>query len=216
MGDMTFSAGGNRSFSAEQLFDGESEYSRMHASMKPEAKMRGFFHYLAVLQKAKLARSRPVAIAATKLNSVSLVVAAGNPDEALDADCTLELAPGFGGQSRLVATCRLADRPMRPPAGSPCRALLLTRGMMERLCGAESTRSDESARKALSRLLAGRGDGDAFETARILAAVPEMDGEMDGSGFCRFRYFEVPEQAGHVDELPERTMLVVVIGKPRG
>jgi hypothetical protein len=205
-------SGGARPFSADQLFDPQSPYGRMRGSLKPDAKMRGFFHYLAVMQKAKRAEFRPLAFAARtgKAPTATLVVSSANPDAALDADLWLDLVP-FAGRGRLLLSFRIRDESAIPPAGTACRALLLTPGMVERLCGADATRSSDAARKAITNLLSGHSAVDPFEAARILAAVPEMDGELDEGGFCKFEPFDLPEQAGHVDELPSKTVVAVVV-----
>jgi hypothetical protein len=140
------------------------------------------------------------------------VVSCAAPDETLDADLWLELVP-FGGRGRLLLSFRIRDKAAVPPEGTACRAFLLTPGMLERLCGPEATRSSDAARRAISALLAGRAGGDPFESARVLAAVPEMDGEMDEGGFCKFKPFDLPEQAGHVAELPGKTVVVVVLDR---
>ena len=85
--------------------------------------------------------------------------------------------------------------------------LLLTAGMLERLCGPDAVRSGEA--KAVVRLFAGQDDGDPFQAVRVLAAVPEMDGELEEGGFWKSA-FDLPE-AGHVDDLPEKMTVVVVI-----
>jgi len=69
-------------------------------------------------------------------------------------------------------------------------------------------------RRALLRLFGGQGNNDPFETARILAAVPELDGEVDETGFCKFRAVELPEQALNLEGLPEHTAVVIVIDHP--
>jgi hypothetical protein len=86
--------------------------------------------------------------------------------------------------------------------------------VVERLCGAEAVRSPEATRRALRRLFSGQGNGDPFEAARILAAVPELDGELDETGFCKFRAVELPEQALIVEGLPEQTTVVIAIDRP--
>src|SRR5262245_8775945 len=204
--------GAARSFSAVQIFEPESPYERMRGTLKPDAKLRGFFHYLAVLQKAKRADPGPLAFGARtgKAPTASVVVSAADPERALDADLWLDLLP-FGGRGRLLLSFRIRDRKAIPPAGTACRAFFLTPGMLERLCGSDSTRSSDVARKAIAGLLAGRSPVEPFEAARVLAAVPEMDGEVDEGGFCKFAPFDLPEQAGHVDELPARTVVVVVV-----
>jgi hypothetical protein len=215
MGDVNTSPGlgAARPFSAEQLFEPHSPYGRMRGSLKPDAKLRGFFHYLAVQQKAK--RAEPVALrfsARTGKPTASMVVSSSAPEHSLDADVWPELVP-FGDRGRLLLSFRIRDRRAVPPAGTACRALFLTPGMLERLCGADSTRSSDAARKAICGLLSGHSAIEPFEAARVLAAVPEMNGELDEDGFCKFQPFDLPEQAGHVDELPARTVVVVVVDR---
>jgi hypothetical protein len=208
------SPAGARPFSADQLFDPQSPYGRMRGSLKPEAKLRGFFHYLAVQQKAKRAEGGPLAFAAKtgKAPTANLVVSTAAPEQPLDADLWLDLVP-FGGRGRLLLSFRIRDRKAAPPAGTVCRAFFLTAGMLERLAGAEATRSSDAARKAVSGVLSGRSVLESFEAARVLAAVPEMDGEIDEEGFCKFDPFDLPEQAGHVDELPPKSVVVVVVDR---
>lgn len=218
MGESSVTGGPGRPFSAEQLFDDRSDYGRLRAGMKPEAKLRGFFHYLAVLQKNRTNELPSDAFAArtsTARNTPNLVINAGSPDSTLESDVMVRLMPSFGGRGRLVLDFRVKDRDNAPPPGTTCRAFLLTPGMIERLCGPDAARSPEMARKAFTKLLSGEGDTDPLEAARILAAVPELEGEMETGGFGRFPHFELPEQASCVDELPERTTVIVVINTPR-
>jgi len=212
MGDVKSTPGpGARPFSAEQLFEPTSPYGRMRGTLKPDAKLRGFFHYLAVQQKAK--RAEPLRFSAkTGKPTASMVVSSAAPEEQLDADVWPELVP-FGDRGRLLLSFRIRDARAIPPAGTACRAFFLTPGMLERLCGPDSTRSSDAARKAISGLLSGQSAVEPFEAARVLAAVPEMNGELDEDGFCKFPPFDLPEQAGHVDELPARTVVVVVVDR---
>ena len=216
MGDVSTSGpGAARPFTAGQLFDPDSPYGRLRGSLKPEAKLRGFFHHLAVTQKAKRGEARSRAFAADteragKAVLLPLVVSAADPQRPLDAELWLDLLP-FGGRGRMLLSFRLRQPADAPPRGTACRALLLTPGMLERLCGAEATRSSDAARRAVTALLAGGGGGEPFEAARVLAAVPELDGEMEEGGFCKFRPFDLPEQAAHVEELPSRTVVLVVL-----
>jgi len=99
MGDvpLSMSAPGNRSFWAGHVFDPQSPYSRMRASMKPEAKMRGFFHYLAVLIKnqSRAEGSRePILLRARtrNLRLSYLAVETTNPDQELPVEVWPELA----------------------------------------------------------------------------------------------------------------------------
>ena len=89
--------------------------------MKPEAKLRGFFHYLAVQQKAKRAEPRPLAIAAKSktVSTANLVVGICAAHE-LRADVWLELRP-FGKQRRLALSFRVTDADAQFAEGTPCR-----------------------------------------------------------------------------------------------
>lgn len=107
MGDVhqTPSSPANQPFSAGQLFDPASPYGRMRASMKPEAKLRGFFHYLAVQakgqdRKASSSKSRP-------LRLTHLVVAATQPGQELAAELRPEMADRFGGKRQLLLSFHL-------------------------------------------------------------------------------------------------------------
>jgi hypothetical protein len=190
----------------------------MRASMKPGAKLRGFFHYLAVLARdqARSESCEPVLLRAKTRNvgDAHLVVGAADPGRDLPADVWSDLADRCGGKRHLVLSFQLRDPASYPPAPAPCRAFLLTPGVVERLCGGEAVCSAEMARKGLLRLFAGQGTGEPFETARILAAVPELEGEVDETGFCKFRAVELPEQALAVDGLPEHTTVAIVIDRP--
>jgi hypothetical protein len=189
----------------------------MRASMKPEAKMRGFFHYLAVLarERARDEAQKPVLLRArTRDAHMAHLVLAADGVRDLPADVWPELADRFGGKRHLQLSFQLRDPASYPPAPAPCRAFLLTPGVVERLCGGDAVRSADSVRKALLRLFSGQSPGEPFETARILAAVPELDGEVDETGFCKFRPVELPEQALIVDSLPEQTTVAIVIDAP--
>jgi hypothetical protein len=214
MGDVhqTPSSPANQPFSAGQLFDPASPYGRMRASMKPEAKLRGFFHYLAVQAKAQ--DRKPAATRSRNLRVVHLVVGAAEPGQELAAELRPEMADRFGGKRQLLLSFHLEDPACWPQASTPCRAFLLTPGVLERLCGPDLARGADIVRKVLTRLFAGQSGRDPFETARILAAVPDLDGEVDATGFCKFKPVDLPEQAAAlVDELPEHTAVVVVIAR---
>jgi hypothetical protein len=220
MGDVPLSTSSpaNGPFSAGQLFDAQSVYSRMRASLKPDAKLQGFFHYLAVQAKnrARDEVSRPPGSAGRtrELQLAPLVLAADDPDQELPAQLWSELADRFGGKRFLQMSFQLKDASRLPAAPAVCRAFFLTPGVVQRLCGPEATRGAETMRRALLEVFAGRGRGDPFETARILAAVPELDGKVDDRGFCKFRPVELPEQAQVLDGLPEHTAVVIVIDRP--
>ncbi len=203
----------NWPFWAGQLFDAHSAYSRMRASMKPEAKLQGFFHYLAVQARDRHAPEPRRAPPPPPGAAVHLVLAVDDAERELSAEVRPELVDRDGKRS-LQLSCRLTDAADFPPAPAACRAFILTPGVVQRLCGPEAARGGEAMRRALLDLFAGRGRPDPFETARILAAVPELDGKVDDTGLCRFRAVELPEQAGAVEALPEQTAVVVVIDRP--
>jgi hypothetical protein len=205
----------NIPFSARHVFDPRSIYFRMRASMKPEAKLRGFFHYLAVLHK----RDEPSPGAPGRMTSMArsnspprVVLSATNPESVLDADVALDLPRGVGNTRRLTIEFQLSNKAVHPPSPVACRALLLTPGVLERLCGSEALRGPAAVRESLARLFAGHSRQDSFEASRILAAVPDLDGEVDATGFCKFAAFELPELACVVDRLPEGTNLAIVLG----
>jgi hypothetical protein len=200
----------NRPFAAGQVFDAQSVYGRMRASMRPEAKMRGFLHYLAVQAKHPSAETPlcPPGLS-RQPHVIPLVLAAGDPAQDLPAHVRTEWATGEGGKRQFVLSFQL--RGGTKGAAAPCRAFLITPGVLQRLCGPDAVPGADAARKALLRLFNGQGTGDPFETARILAAVPELDGDMDETGCGEFRTVELPDQAHLVDALPEQTTVVIVI-----
>jgi hypothetical protein len=223
MGDVRLSSSwpANRAFSAGQLFDPQSTYGRMRASMKPEAKLRGFFHHQAVLAKQRAGSGRrtdgePSLCPAWPpgVRTLYLAITTADPGRELPVEPWPEQAGRSASKRQLLLAFRLRDAASFPGATSSCRALLLTPGMVARLAGVEAVRSPEATRKALLRLFSGQG-GDPFETARILAAVPELDGEVDEAGFCRFAAVELPEQAASLEGLPEQTTVLIVIDRPR-
>src|SRR3954465_5807155 len=112
MGDVNTRPGAGAApppFSAEQIFDPNSPYARMRGTLKPDAKLRGFFHHLAVQQKAKRSLSFAAKSAAGPGRATAgVVVSSAAPGEAVDADVWPELVP-FGDRGRLLLSFRIRD-----------------------------------------------------------------------------------------------------------
>src|SRR5262249_35096756 len=144
---LSSSGPGNRAFSAGELFDPQSTYGRMRASMKPGAKLRGFFHYQAVLAKQRARNSSDRRLEGESplcpawpagVRVLHLAIGTADPGRELPVEVWPELTGRSGSTRRLLLSFRFRDAASFPTAGTLCRALLLTPGMVARLCGADA------------------------------------------------------------------------------
>src|SRR5207248_2918277 len=100
-----------------------------------------------------------------------------------------------------------ADFPARPVA---CRAYFLEPAVVDRLKAAAAKEGNEkpSLREVFRDDLVAR----SFEVARVLAAVPELEGTIDENGACEFHRITLPETCSAIP-LPEEVTIVVVIDR---
>jgi WD40 repeat protein len=160
------------------LFDPASRLNRLRAGTRPEDRLRGYFHWLA-LQKQTDGGARP-----TPANRPPAfrVFAAGDPERSLAAELRLDFVPGEDGERRLALAVRLRDRKDFPRQEVACRVYLLEQTVLRRL--AERARARASGERpgtaaagpATARLHAG--------PVRALAALPDgrvVSGGADGT-----------------------------------
>jgi hypothetical protein len=216
------------------LFDPASYYNRLRACIRTEDKLRGFFHWLTVRDRHAPARGEP----AVRPGPLRLVFSAERPEEALPADVRanfvpddrggvtfalavqLQQKPGdhleqrvLGGDD-LIAAVQLQQKPGdHPRKKTACRAYLLEQAVLGRLRSA-----DPSLREAADDILIGKVFHNErvaanWEVARILSALPELEGTLDGQGRGDFRPFPLPENCP-IRSLPGDVHAVVVLGAP--
>lgn len=210
------------------LFNPTSLHNRFRARVRAEDKMRGFFHYLHRRQKQAeqgQTQHRPDTVQAEEHPERSkeglskpgnqerrLVLWADRPETPLEA--TLDLLFGTEDETRTIGLALQLANPSDFPAGTTdCRAYFLDGPVVARLkatAAAEEGSSLSSLRDVFQDNLMARSS----EVARLLAAVPELDGIIDATGAGIFRSFPLPESCATV-VLPEDVTIVVVIsGSP--
>jgi hypothetical protein len=196
--------------SVHPLFVSFSLYGRMRACARAEDKMRGYFHWLWAR-----ARHEPESVPHEQrpsgangavhlrdhgevldvwLAQATLVAAETDCPAGvlLSGDISLYLVREADGRHTLGCRVRLSELPgRREEVGrlmarqGPCRAFLLEPEVVQRL---KSLQPDKPWQEAFSaQTVAGNS-----EVARVLAAAPEMEGELDG-GEILFERLPVPE-----------------------
>jgi hypothetical protein len=189
------------------LFDPASYYNRLRACVRTEDKLRGFFHWLTVRDRHAPARGEP----AVRPGPLRLVFSAERPEEALPADVQAGFVPDDRGGAAFGLAVQLRQHPGDPPRKkTACRAYLLEQAVLGRLRSA-----DPSLRDAADDILIGKVFHDErvaanWEVARILSALPELEGSLDERGRGDFQPFPLPENCP-IRSLPVDVHVVVVL-----
>jgi hypothetical protein len=209
------------------LFDPASTYSRMRKSVRPEYKMRGYFHW----QKARAIRlglplPKREGRDQSQLRQLACRLAGGqSPDlrvtDALDvrpvwlsprsqfhegASAVLALVSEADGKRTVGMWAELAEREDRPPASS-CRAFLLEPEVLARLGELVQKTCAIGPEKALVHAFAAETVVGNRDIARLLSAVPDLDGEVRGPEI-HFRRLPVADE---FDAFPPRQGPLTVV-----
>jgi hypothetical protein len=185
--------------SSHPLFHPASLYSRLRESCKPDDRLRGYFRWLAAQPVPRAVppwRNPPPAFAD------ALVFRADRPDEPLPAAVSVALTDE-GRSRRLDIRFQLTDAGDHPGRPVACRAFLLDADVLARL-GAARASDLPSAVASAFRPEALRN----FELARVLSALPDIDGcvSAKGQGECRS-----PAVLENGAALPERVRLAIAV-----
>jgi hypothetical protein len=194
------------------LFDPDSYYNRLRACIRPEDKLRGFFHWLHVRDRYAPAPGGP----AGRRPALRLVLSAGRPEEPIAAHVEANLVADDRGGTRLVPSVGL----QRPPGDIPqkktaCRVYLLEQAVLERLRAADPALREEPDDTLPGKVFQNERVAANWEVARILSAVPELEGQLDENGHGDFPPCPLPENCP-IRSLPEDVHVVVVLDAPVG
>jgi hypothetical protein len=199
-------------FSARDIFDPKSFYNRLRSDPEPERKLRGLFDELHALREAQ----RPSAIRLAAASNRNLVLQVDDPVRYIDASVTETFIQVGPSKTRLLLSVQVIDETDYPAPKTRCRAFLLTKGMIEHLCGPDTLQSGNWTRTALQHLFEEGGNQDPSEIAWVLSAAPEMSGEFGPGGESVFPRFDLPPQSTGFRSIPEVVAIVVVIDRPMG
>jgi hypothetical protein len=188
------------------LFDPASTYSRMRSSARPEYKMRGYFHW----QKARAIRlgasppEREPGQEEERQSALRLLAhrmaalgGAGIDFRVTDVlpvvtDCFPLGRPereGFSGSLVLVAEADGAHTvglwlethgPTREDDRSACRAFLIEPEVLKRLQDVVQEACKVEPNRALGHAFLAETVAGSLDVARLLAALPDLDGEARG------------------------------------
>jgi hypothetical protein len=195
-----------RSTSDHAFFDDTSLYMRLRARFLPGEKLRGYFQWLREQHEQAAAAASRWALAAA---GNSVVVRLDDPSRPVTHHLTLPKGATLGARFR--AEVSLDDDHDFPPDGSPFRLLLVSPAMLATL--RRYLREDESplvlsldSEAALRQLLGEDVLRSNLEAARVLSAVPELEGTFNERGYG-IAEGEVPFGS---DNLPHDVIPVVV------
>ena len=182
------------------LFDPDSCYSRLRAAVPPQERVRGYFRWLA----AEHSRAALLGVAAAPAAPPPhLVLRVDRPEEALAAEVRVRLSPP--GREERHVSLTLETRDYRPAGRLTCRAFLVEPAIARQLGGPGALRH-VFRRETLAR---------DFEAARVLSALPELEGGLEG-GCARFERVVLPPGCGELRALPGRVLVVVAVDAAAG
>ncbi len=208
------------------LFDLASAYSRMRKSVRPEYKMRGYFHW----QKARAIRlgipllqhedGRPPVLRDLASQIGEVDAGALRVTDALDVSPvslprgTEPLDKGIGSLvlvreangAQSVGLCVRLDRVVFPSA-VPCRAFLIEPEVLARLQDVVQRACEVGPDGALPCAFATETVAGHLEVARLLSAIPDLDGEAQGNEICFHRL----SIASEFDTFPPRQGPLTVV-----
>lgn len=176
---------------SQDLFGFESAYARLCRSMKPDAKMRGFFHYLAV--KAKHGGMS---------EGVPSAVVLWNDGTPLEARREIAQQERAGSPALTVTIEGIPD----DTEGKEARMYFLTPGMYEKVCASIGDIGVDD--QVVMRRVVDSLKRDELEISRVLAAVPHGD-VVVSNGEARMT-LERPDQAA-TTRIPGDTRVVLVV-----
>jgi hypothetical protein len=188
------------------LFDPASTYSRMRSSARPEYKMRGYFHW----QKARAIRlgaspperepgqeeerqstlrllTRRMAVlgepggdfhVTDALRVVPVCLPRGRPDRDPFSGSLVLVAEAAG--TRTVGLWLETHEPTREGHRGACRAFLIEPEVLERIEDVVRKASEVEPDRALDHAFQAHIIAGNLDVARLLAALPDLDGEARG------------------------------------
>jgi len=192
------------------LFDPESYYNRLRVCVRLEDKMRGFFHWLSVRDCCA-----PSATEATgKRGPLRLVFSAERPEKGVAADVQVDFVRNELGQTSFDLTLQLP----REAGGhlrkhTPCRVYLLEQAVLKRLRSVDPSLQSEADDTLPGKVFQNERVATNWEVARILSALPELEGPLDERGRGHFRSVPLPENCP-IRCLPADVHIIVVLGAP--
>jgi hypothetical protein len=178
------------------LWDSNSEYSRLRACYRPKAKMRGYLHHLAARSRLMSKRvvlpvGPPVEEAAhyalaAKGAIKRIVVAADKPLDELDYAVRPDIDDAIDGRVEVVLLADPKAKNPSIPKAAKCRAFFLDSAVLMNLL--EALPGND---RAISSAFKAQVLSNSSAIARILSAVPEMDGMMDVEGYISFTPYSI-------------------------
>lgn len=204
------------------LFDPGSKYNRLRAAVRPADKLRGYFHWLSAQPAAppepggagRVRGAAPMLLAAPAARAAGrrLVLRLDEPDEVVAAAVKPAVVPAEGGGKQLELTVELHDH--IPPYPVACRAFFIEPAVLSRLTTLDKSFADRPPLTVLQTVFRPEWVGYNLEAARILSALPEMDGTVDQDGAGAFDPAPLPDACRDITAIPERVYLVVAIDGP--
>jgi hypothetical protein len=156
------------------LFDPHSAYNALRATLLPHEKIRGYFHW----QKTR--RSRGEEQPGPSPERPPLVLRGGSPPVPLQARVKIPDTDSLPGRYRIDVV--LLEQLGLPEGNVPCRAFLVEQGVLDRLRaqGLRITLAEKDD-LALVQLLDHRLLSEEFEVQQAVAALPELEGQVQGN-----------------------------------
>lgn len=215
------------------IFDPASMYNRLRRPFQPQEKLKGFFHWRR-LQAERVIRPASIAdcLAASDrfpvkagIATPAAAAAAPNPTpphtsvfvcESLDGQPVLRKPASAAVIELRIRRSIREQQPDRltidvnklPHRNVPCRVFLIEAGVVEHLREACLGLAAKDDPEVLERAFADECLGKDLEVARILSAVPDLDGEVNRYGYV---HIEAQVPAG-TPGLDDRVFVVLVVG----
>jgi hypothetical protein len=197
------------------IFDPASRYNRFRRVCDPHEKLLGYFDWLAHKKKQQADLPAPWLETSPDLAARAgpLVIRLDNVAKPVAAEVEVPEGGVLGGSYEVFF--RLQKMEDRPASETPCRVLLLepdTLGLLRENLASEGRQLPRNEEKAIRMLLSEDCLETSLEAARVLAALPELEGstDKDGEGSARA---EIPFGCPNA---PPGTWIVVVYDPPPG
>jgi hypothetical protein len=196
------------------LFDPASQYSQARAGFAPEDKLRGYFRWLARCLRAETVQT--LRLAAESGPRPALVLLAGTPETVVPAQVEVQWTPRKNAPGALRVRLRLINPSAlsgRLTLPAPFRAFLLEPEVVERLSQAIEA-PGQAGESVLPRVFSAEVVAGNLEVARVLSAVPELEGIVNADGSGTTSLAAIPPTSPPVEVVPPAVTIVVVIDNP--